>query len=122
MPETGPFFAPGVDAMVEREISKSRTLVSDAAYVRVEALLKDFLKHPTGYYQSRIRVNRAVGDRDLITDSRVVYGPWLEGISNRNRTTRFKGYHIFRLVAAGMQRRAVDIAQVDAARIARALS
>jgi hypothetical protein len=32
----------------------------------------------------------------LISDGGVVYGPWLEGISTRNQTTRFKGYASFR--------------------------
>ena len=32
----------------------------------------------------------------VITDGGVVYGPWLEGLSSRNVTTRFKGYFAFR--------------------------
>lgn len=32
----------------------------------------------------------------IIHDSRVVYGPWLEGIGSRNETSRFKGYAMFR--------------------------
>lgn len=31
-----------------------------------------------------------------IDDSSVVYGPWLEGVSSRNESTRFKGYASFR--------------------------
>ncbi len=31
-----------------------------------------------------------------VHDSNVVYGPWLEGVSSRNQTTRFKGYAMFR--------------------------
>lgn len=122
MPNTGPFFAPGVDELVEREIDHSRELVADVTYRRVEALLHDFLRHPTGYYESRIRVSRAIADTDLVHDSNVVYGPWLEGVGSRNRTTRFKGYHVFRIVAGGMQQRAVDVADIDAGRIARLLS
>ena len=48
-----------------------------------------------GHYRSNV-----VGkQRDLvaiITDSGVVYGPWLEGTSSRNQTTRFEGYFSFR--------------------------
>ena len=32
----------------------------------------------------------------IIHDSKVIYGPWLEGISSRNQTSRFKGYSLFR--------------------------
>lgn len=119
---SGPFFAPGVDELVDREIGKSRELVADAAYVRVIGLLHDFERHPHGYDASRIRVNRALAERDVVQDTNAVYGPWLEGVGSRNRTSRFKGYHVFRIVASGMQQRAVDIAHVDAGRIARLLS
>jgi hypothetical protein len=34
-----------------------------------------------------------------IDDGGVVYGPWLEGTSTRNATTRFKGYASFRRTA-----------------------
>ncbi len=32
----------------------------------------------------------------IIHDSQVIYGPWLEGVSSRNQSTRFKGYSMFR--------------------------
>ncbi len=32
----------------------------------------------------------------IVDDGGVIYGPWLEGTSNRNKTTRFKGYAAFR--------------------------
>jgi hypothetical protein len=46
-------------------------------------------RNPTGYYESRC----VVEDGNTITDSRVVYGPWLAGVGSRNfPVTRFKGY------------------------------
>lgn len=33
----------------------------------------------------------------------VVWGPWLEGTSKRNASTRFKGYHLFRDVRQQLQ-------------------
>lgn len=68
---------------------------------RVHARLRQVLQNPTGYYQSRVVVDRRQTYRG-ITDSGVVYGGWLEGVSSRNRTTRFKGYHTFRIVMAGL--------------------
>jgi hypothetical protein len=41
------------------------------------------LQHPTGYYQSKITVERA-GTGYRVTDQGVVYGPWLEGTGSRN--------------------------------------
>lgn len=47
------------------------------------------LQHPTGYYESRIQVERGT----VITDGGVVYGPWLAGTGSRNfPVTRFRGY------------------------------
>jgi len=39
-----------------------------------------------------------------IHDSGVVYGPWLEGTSRRNNTTRFKGYRSFRNTKSWLDR------------------
>lgn len=52
-------------------------------------------KNPTGTYRSKITWDRR-GDTRVVHDQGIVYGPWLEGISRRNDTTRFKGYHLFR--------------------------
>lgn len=49
------------------------------------------LKHPTGYYESQIRLHQE-STLQVVDDSGVVYGPWLAGTSDRNRETRFKGY------------------------------
>jgi hypothetical protein len=46
-------------------------------------------RNPTGYYESRCQVIEG----HKISDSRVVYGPWLAGIGSRNYpVTKFKGY------------------------------
>lgn len=60
-------------------------------------------KNPTGYYESRT-VAKVSGDPFMVWDSDVVYGPWLEGVSRRNATTRFKGYHSFRRATGQIQR------------------
>src|SRR5688572_30770062 len=44
---------------------------------------------------------RITADLYRVHDRDIVYGPWLEGTSERNRTTRFRGYAAFR---KGMQR------------------
>lgn len=49
----------------------------------------------TGHYRRSIH-GEAKGLKGRIDDSKVVYGPWLEGISSRNKTTRFRGYASFR--------------------------
>ena len=46
----------------------------------------------------------------LITDGGVVYGPWLEGTSSRNDTSRFKGYSSFRKTRDWLEKEIVGIA------------
>jgi len=64
----------------------------------------------TGHYQSEIRTSLLTYHDVLIHDP-VVYGPWLEGSSKRNRSTRFKGYHLWRRARDVTQREAGSIAQ-----------
>lgn len=42
----------------------------------------------------------------LVTTDLASYGPWLEGTGSRNETTRFKGYHGFRLAGEALDRMA----------------
>ncbi|TVZ96520.1 hypothetical protein [Streptomyces sp. BK340] len=72
--------------------------------------LKVVLQHPTGYYESRISVDRA-GDGYRVSDGGVIYGPWLEGTGSRNSpVTRFPGYATFRRTKPLVDKRAREIA------------
>lgn len=69
------------------------------------------LKHPTGYYESQIQVDRAAGGW-RVHDGGVVYGPWLEGEGSRNfPVTRFRGYTTFRRIRTRVDRQAKHIAE-----------
>lgn len=46
----------------------------------------------------------------IVTTGDAAYGPWLEGTGSRNQTTRFKGYHGFRLAAQQLDAEAGAIA------------
>ena len=50
----------------------------------------------TGHYRRSIHGEVTASLNGRIHDSKVVYGPWLEGVSSRNQTTRFKGFSAFR--------------------------
>ncbi|MFC8862654.1 hypothetical protein [[Kitasatospora] papulosa] len=64
----------------------------------VQQRLRQVLKNPTGYFQSRITVERGRGGY-VVTDGGVIYGHWLEGTGSRNYpVTRFRGYSTFRRV------------------------
>lgn len=65
---------------------------------------------PTGHARSRVS---AISDpeRAVIGDGGIVYGPWLEGVSRRNRTTRFRGYAHYRRTRQRLEREALAIAR-----------
>lgn len=86
-----------------RLVIEMNELLAQEAMTRVLNMLGRVLKHPTGYYESRIAVERRAIYRG-VTDNRVRYGGWLEGVDPRNRTTRFKGYHTFREVKQSINR------------------
>jgi hypothetical protein len=80
-----------------------------------EAMLRAFVMNKsgpsTGHYQSEIQTRTVAPYNDLIIHDPVVYGPWLEGVSERNRSTRFKGYHLWRITRQKLRAKAPEIAQ-----------
>lgn len=50
-------------------------------------------------------------DEEIVTTELASYGPWLDGSGSRNQTTRFKGYHSFRLAGQQLDRLAEGIAE-----------
>jgi hypothetical protein len=76
----------------------------------VQFMLDRSIRHPTPYYETQITVERA-GNERIVHDRGIIYGPWLEGVGSRNRTTRFKGYFSFRRARQALDRKAGPIAE-----------
>lgn len=91
-----------VAAAVEQMGEDVGQLVHNAVKLR----LGQVLANPTGYYESRVVTDVSAGSVE-ISDSGVIYGPWLEGTGSRNASSRFKGYATFRKVAQDMEKKAV---------------
>jgi len=72
----------------------------------------------TGNYRRNIST-RVTNLNGLVTDGGVIYGPWLEGTSSRNQTTRFKGYSSFRIVAQNVEKRSASVLKKYASHFAR---
>lgn len=107
---SGPLFDGSADRIVKRNTREMDRTLGDEGVRRVHDRLHQVLRHPTGYYESRV-VSTLRSDGADVTDSRVVYGPWLEGVGSRNQTTRFKGYFTFRLVASELDHAALDVVE-----------
>ncbi len=86
----------------------------DAAKAGVDMIQRELdrvLKHPTGVYRSHIH-HEPRGSFYAITDGRIVYGPWLEGVGSRNApVTRFRGYRTFQRMTPRIKRRADLVAE-----------
>jgi hypothetical protein len=92
----GPLLTGAGPGHVVRDILDEATWqVGAQGLADVHRILDQRIRHPTPYYETQVTMERAA--RDVVVHDRgVVYGPWLEGVSSRNQSTRFKGYHAFR--------------------------
>ncbi len=91
----GPLFDGRAQAAIDRfETTVVDTLASQGED-EVRANLDASLRNPTGVYRSHVS-SEVSADQAVVHDSGVIYGPWLEGLSRRNQTSRFRGYASFR--------------------------
>lgn len=92
---SGPFFSTAAPALIAAMLDEMKFRVAAQVLADVQFNLDRSIRHPTPYYETQIMVQNRVDDW-VVHDRGIVYGPWLEGTSSRNRTTRFKGYASFR--------------------------
>lgn len=106
----GPFFRANIDGWMDVVTDEAKHDVAQEAVDLVHIQLDHVLQNPTGYYDSQVQAEK-VGKDWHVNDNGVIHGGWLEGVSERNASTRFKGYHTFRLVLQDIRRVGIDIAQ-----------
>jgi hypothetical protein len=66
-----------------------------------------------GHYRRNVQ-GESEGLKGRIDDGGVIYGPWLEGTSSRNQSTRFKGYGAFRLVGQWLEKKSDEVMEKHA--------
>lgn len=91
----GPLFDGRYEIAVARFIEDAKREVGQQALADVQQILDQRIQHPTPYYETQITM-QSLGDSVVVHDRDIIYGPWLEGTGERNRTTKFKGYAAFR--------------------------
>lgn len=104
------FKASETKAAGRRMVIAINEALAQEAFNRIKSRLGQVLKNPTGFYESRIAIDRKQIYRG-VSDSNVIYGGYLEGVSSLNARTRFKGYHTFRQVKQEINRDKEKIAQ-----------
>jgi hypothetical protein len=106
----GPMFDGRTAAAMHRFQDEISLRIAEQGEKLIRQRLKAVLQHPTGYYESRISVDRA-GQGYRVSDGNVIYGPWLEGTGSRNSpVTRFAGYQTFRRTKPLVDQKARQIA------------
>jgi len=92
---SGPFFDVRASRLIDQMCTEMQQEVAHLALDQWQLNAETTFKEPTGRYQEHMQVAKRDG-ADVVTDgwpaSGLQYGPWLEGLGSRNRTTRFKGY------------------------------
>jgi len=107
---TGPVFNGVLARAVDVAAQTAEEAIGEFGVNLVQQRLGEVLKNPTGFYQSQIETDRA-GPSTVVTDGGVKYGPWLEGTSSRNQSSRFKGYATFHRTAREVQAAAQKVAE-----------
>lgn len=100
---TGPLADGQLGRQLERGLVEALDEVANQGQADVHQLLDASIRNPTPYYETQITVDRSSAEQRTVHDQGVIYGPWLEGVSSRNFSTRFKGYHSFRRAALALQ-------------------
>lgn len=107
---TGPVFDGRAKEAAQRFAEDAAQAIAQQGVDAVRARFRQVLQNPTGRLSSRVTVERAHNGY-VVTDGGVVYGPWIEGVGSRNRTSRFKGYRTFRIVGQQFGREAGPTAE-----------
>ena len=101
---TGPLFDGRAQVAMDDELREVQWEVGNQVLADWHFNLDQSIRHPTPYYETQ--VHQFWDTNDVVVDDRgVIYGPWLEGTSSRNQTTRFKGYAGLRRAAQSAQQR-----------------
>ena len=109
----GPLFDGTASHVLEEYTRDVRQAIAD----RGVELLRAFPMNKTGRAHGGFQANLKTVDRGSAVAipapmiRGVVWGPWLEGVSKRNESTKFKGYHLFRKTRLQLDREARDIAE-----------
>lgn len=110
----GPFFQGDYTRELHKHLDEAKADIAQMGVNRIQERIGARAKNPSGYYAGHVvtDVVKPFNDQIIELSGRAVaYGPWIEGTSSRNSTTRYKGYRIFRQVRSWLRKAATPIAQ-----------
>lgn len=122
---SGPVFDGTHEAIMDHYVGHVTSELGDIAVNRIRKYLPEVYEYPRdpaslhgtqhfnpGLYVSDIHTDRMSSEINLVNDTPVVYGPWVEGVGSCNDSTRFKGHHAFRKIAQQLEAEAGAIADM----------
>jgi len=111
----GAWFRNRHDPVVREFNEKAKTLVTKHGQDEVQQRIRKQAtrsKRSTGAFAKAVVVKDFAKGRTVIAEyPQVLYGPWLEGTSTRNESTRFKGYRAFKLTRGRLRKNVGDLVQ-----------
>ncbi len=108
----GPLMEGRGPAILQQFFDDATKLVAEAGRDELRKRATSKPRHPTGATAGAIVVRDFAKGRTIITDyPEVLYGPWLEGVSSRNQSTRFPGYRMFKLTRGRLRKRCGELVQ-----------
>jgi len=123
---TGPLFDGRAGAAAEKAALAAQREVGAIAEGMVYNTFASSIRNGTGAFLDSIQtvtgphtfttdgysmtLSTDIATATVVTTDLASYGPWLEGIGSRNETTRFKGYHGYRMAAQHVDGMAEGIA------------
>jgi hypothetical protein len=105
---TGPMFTGEAQKAFERWMEMGTYMLARQVIAELRNGAHANFRNPTGYWESQIRESPHTRFESAVT-SNTVYTNWLEGVSARNQTTRFKGYHLHQTAALRVRESAGQI-------------
>lgn len=111
---SGPLADGRADRVLEQWAQNTSQALGDEAVRLLGDFPMDKTGRATGAFKRHLHVTRATRNTVVVrgpTEKGVVWAPWLEGVSERNRSTRFKGYHLFRKTRQQLDEKADEIGQ-----------
>lgn len=108
---SGPLFDGQAEQAIRDWMDAVKKEVGELGVRKLDTFDMDKTGRATGRYQSEVRYEVVGRYNDVLISDPVVYGPWLEGVSERNRSTRFKGYHLWRKTRQYLRDSAQDVAE-----------
>ena len=118
----GPLFDGRADAALQDWARATTKAIADEGVAMLRAVPMNKTGRARGNFQANLHVLQRGGNG---TEAQipapmirgVTWGPWLEGTSQRNDSTRFRGYHLFRQTRQALQKLAPGIGQAELEKI-----